>query len=108
MSMPESAHLEKPLVIIGEEDAVLGFQALGFKVYPIKDPQEFKLALEEVVSQKPAVCLVQEEIYRAQEAQINAYKNLALPVFIPFSKDAKTNLLDELVKGIRLKATGTF
>ena len=124
--MPESAHLEKPLAIIGEEDAVLGFQALGFKVYPVrnltqatkadisngvypvKDPQEFKAALDEVMVLRPAVCLVQDNIYRAQEAQINAYKNLAVPVFIPFTKDAKTNLLDELVKGIRLKATGTF
>ena len=106
--MLESTHLEKPLAIIGEEDTVLGFQALGFKVYPLKDPQEFKVALDEVVTQKPAVCLVQEEIYRAQEAQINAYKNLALPIFVPFTQDAKTNLLDELVQGIRLKATGTF
>ena len=106
--MPESAHLEKPLAIIGEEDAVLGFQALGFKVYPVKDPQEFKVALDEVMALRPAVCLVQDNIYRAQEAQINSYKNLALPVFIPFTKDAKTDLLEKMIKDIRLKAIGTF
>lgn len=106
--MPESTHLEKPLAIIGEEDTVLGFQALGFKVYPVKDPQEFKTALDEVMALRPAVCLVEDNIYRAQEGQINTYKHLALPIIIPFTRDAKTGLLEELVKGIRLKAIGTF
>ena len=106
--MPESTHLEKPLAIIGEEDAVLGFQALGFKVYPVKEPQEFSSAWDEVIAQKTAVCLIQDNIYRAQEAQINAYKNLALPIFIPFTKDAKTDLLEKMIKDIRLKAIGTF
>jgi vacuolar-type H+-ATPase subunit F/Vma7 len=106
--MPETVDLEKPLAIIGEEDVVLGFKALGFKVYPVKEPQEFKVTLDEVMTGKLAVCLVQDNIYRLAQGEINTYRNLALPIFIPFSKGAKTNLLDEIVKDIRLKATGTF
>lgn len=124
--MPKDTHLENPLAIIGEEDAVLGFKALGFKVYPIrnfaqtskpdvsnevdiaKEVQEFRVALEEAVGQKTAIFLVQDEIYRLAQDAINVYRNLALPIFIPFSKGAKSNLLDEIVKAIRLKATGTF
>lgn len=124
--MPEEVHLERPFAIVGDEDVVLGFHALGFKVYPvrnlaqdskliiskgvnvIKELEEFSKVLDEAVSQEPAVCLVQDNIYRALEDQINSYKNLALPIFIPFTKDAKTALLDQIVKDIRLRATGTF
>jgi hypothetical protein len=33
---------------------------------------------------------------------------LAFPVFIPLAKNAKTNLLDNIAKEIRLRATGAF
>jgi len=46
--MPEELFLEKPLAIVGQEDAVLGFSALGFKAYPVKDVREFKIALDEI------------------------------------------------------------
>lgn len=108
MSMPESVSLEKPLVIIGDEDVVVGFQALGFKAYAVKEPQEFKLALDEIIKEASAVCLVQDELYRAQEDQINSYKKLPLPIFIPFAKDTKNALLESIIKDIRLRATGTF
>ena len=105
--MPESISLEKPLVIIGDEDVVVGFQALGFKAYTLKEPQEFRAVLDEIVNQKAAVCLVQDNLYRGQEDQLNSYKNLPLPIFIPFTKDAKNALLESIIKDIRLRATGT-
>jgi len=102
--MPE----DNPLVIIGEEDIVSGFKALGFKPYGIKEPKEFKTALDEAMSENPAICLVQEDIYLALEAQIKSYKNLALPVFIPFAKSGDMDFLNNIIKDIRLRATGTF
>ena len=123
--MLDEKNLEKnfAFAIIGEEDVVLGFEALGFKVYPVRnltadgkliisngvrEPQDFNAVLADATSQEIAIYLVQENIYRAQESQINSYRNFALPVFIPFSKDAKTPLLDTIIKDIRLRATGTF
>jgi vacuolar-type H+-ATPase subunit F/Vma7 len=108
--MLDEKNLEKnfAFAIIGEEDVVLGFEALGFKVFAIREPQDFNAVLADATSQKIAIYLVQENIYRAQESQINSYRNFALPVFIPFSKDAKTPLLDTIIKDIRLRATGTF
>lgn len=106
--MPEELHSDNPLAIIGEEDIVSGFKGLGFKPYAIKEPREFKIALDEVMSQKPAICLVQDNIYQEQEAQIKSYKNLALPVFIPFAKDGSTDLLNNIIKNIRLRAIGAF
>lgn len=108
MSMPEGRLADNPLVAVGDEDVVLGFEALGFKIYSIKDPQEFKVALDDILDKKPAVCLVQDDIYTASQDLINNYRSLPLPVFIPFSKGVKTDLLDNIVRDIRLRATGAF
>lgn len=105
--MPEET-LKNPLSIIGEEDIVKGFSALGFKTWTLTQPQEFKPILEEVMQKNILVCLVQDNIYTAVKEQIDTYKNLAFPVFIPLAKSAKINLLDNIAKEIRLRATGAF
>jgi vacuolar-type H+-ATPase subunit F/Vma7 len=105
--MPEDNTINNAIAIVADEDIVSGFKAMGFKVYPVKEPQEAKSALEEVVGGKNAVCLVQDDIYQKAESQINSYRTLPLPVFIPFSRGAQENLLQEMVKEIRLRATGT-
>ena len=105
--MPEET-LKNPLGIIGEEDIVRGFSALGFKTYTLTQPQEFKLILEEIRQKNILVCLVEDNIYAAVKEQISAYEKLAFPVFIPLAKSAKTDLLDDIAKEIRLRATGAF
>jgi len=108
VSMPENIPQVEPLVIIGDEDLVLGFQALGFKVYSIKEKSEIKAVLEEIVSKKSLLCLVQDNIYRAAEGEINNYRALLQPIFVPFAKNEKAALVDDLVKDIKLRATGAF
>lgn len=108
MSMLEENSSINPLAIIGDEDVVLGFQALGFKIYTAQAPQEFRLILDEIVRSNAAICLVQDNIYSAKLDQISEYKKLPLPIFIPFLKTAKTDLLETMIKNIRLKATGAF
>lgn len=98
--MPE----ENNLVILGDEDVVLGFRALGFKIYTA----EFEKALDEIVEAKTGICLVQDNIYKQQEEKINSLRRLALPIFIPFTKDSRLDLLDSIVKDIRIRATGAF
>lgn len=106
--MPEELLQDNPLVVIGDEDVVLGFHALGLKAYAVKEQKEFKLILEEIVREKSAVCLVQDNIYTSLQNEIDNYRSLPLHIFIPFAKGAKNTLLDNLVKDIRLRATGTF
>jgi vacuolar-type H+-ATPase subunit F/Vma7 len=106
--MPEELSKENPLAIVGDEDAVLGFMALGFKVYAVKEPQQCNAILDEVVGSRAAVCLVQDNIYSLAHEQINSYKGRLLPIFIPFAKSGKLDLLDNILKEIRLKATGAF
>lgn len=114
-SILENTLWERPLAVIGDEDRVDGFQALGFKVYALKQPAEFKDVLDKVAAQQCAVCLVQEDIYRREEERIKSYRNAPLPVLIPFSLGGKMDLpsaslrgeLGKIIQGIRLRATGT-
>lgn len=96
------------LAVIGDEDVILGFKAFGFMAYPLKEPAEFKAILEEALSNKAAIFLVQEDIYNLVLDEINSYRNLPLPIFIPFSKTLGGILLNNIIKDIRLRATGAF
>jgi vacuolar-type H+-ATPase subunit F/Vma7 len=125
--MPKEISNMRPLAVIGDEDAIMGFGALGFNVYPVKDSENYPLVFEEAMKEGVAICLIQENVYRALMPQINAYRNFALPIFIPFAqletrwikeKDkkslagfaqtAKLDLLDEIIKGVKLRATGVL
>lgn len=106
--MPEEERLSSPLAIIGNEDLVAGFKALGFKVYKVKAENEFKIALEKVIAEKNAICLIQDNIYASARSEIDKHRQLPLPVFVPFIKDTAADLLDEILRSIRLKATGAF
>lgn len=106
--MPEELSLNNPMVIIGHEDVVSGFQALGFKAYSVKDASGFKSALEEILNKRVAVCLVQEDIYNVAQDQINNLKHSPLPIFVPFGKSDKAPQLDNIIRDFRLRATGAF
>jgi len=100
--------LDKPFVIVGDEDRIAGFRALGFKACGVKSPEGAKEILTGIAKDGAvAVCLVQDDIYKALGAEIDHYRRAPLPVFIPFSKDKTTEVMDGLIKEIRLKATGT-
>lgn len=107
LSMPKDLSLENPLVVIGDEDVVMGFGALGFKVYGLKRQEEFNLVLEEILP-RCAICLVEDKFYSALKDRLDDYRNLAFPVFIPFSKDTKPDLLNNIIKDIQIKATGAL
>lgn len=96
------------LAIIGDEDIVIGFKALGFMIFPARQVQDLAALFEEIRQKQVPVCLVQDTVYKRAEGLINSYRQLPLPVFIPFARDGKIDLLDALIKGIRLRATGTL
>lgn len=106
--MPEGLFNDRPLAIVAEEDLVLGFAALGFQVYPIRQEQEFPATLEQVLTGKAMVCLIEDKLYRAEGSLLNKYKSLPYPIFIPFTKDSEMKLLEGIIKDIRLRATGKF
>lgn len=107
--MPEETLLENPFVVIGDEDIVTGLRALGFKTYALKDSADFKSVLDEIARSNTAVCLVQDDIYESHKGEIDIYKNIPLPAFIPLAlKNLHKDLLTDIVKDIHIKATGAF
>jgi vacuolar-type H+-ATPase subunit F/Vma7 len=64
--------------------------------------------VEKIVSSNVAICLVEEQIYLAAREKINSYRNLPLPIFIPFAADKRTETIEGITKEIRLRATGTY
>lgn len=105
--MPEELFNTK-IAVAAEEDLALGFEALGFTIYPLKAPKDFNSIIDKIVEDKTAICLVQDNVYNACAEKINSYRQLSLPVFVPFSKDTKSIILDDILKKIRLKATGAL
>ena len=105
--MPDK-DLDNALVIIGDEDVISGFKALGFKTYFIKEPQGAVALIDEVLEEKPGICLVQENLYSLAADRIGEYKTLPLPIFIPFSPKADWSLLQNMLKEIRIRATGAL
>jgi|WetSurMetagenome_2_1015567.scaffolds.fasta_scaffold112422_3 hypothetical protein len=97
---------KQPLVIFGTEDLILGFKALGFRICPVKDAVEFNAILPGIIAQGAVVCLVEENLYRAAAGGIAPYRNLYIPIFLPFAKESQSDSLDSLIKEIRLRATG--
>jgi vacuolar-type H+-ATPase subunit F/Vma7 len=105
--MPEEIFNHK-IAVAAEEDLAMGFAALGFSIYPLKAPEDFKSIVDKLIKENIAICLVQDDAYNANIEKINSYRQLSLPIFVPFSKDADKILLDDILKDIRLKATGAL
>ncbi|MDD5731186.1 MAG: V-type ATP synthase subunit F [Candidatus Omnitrophica bacterium] len=106
--MPDMNYSKNTLAMVGSEDVTAGFKALGFKVYVFSEDQVFKALLDEIARDKTGICLVQDDIYIKFQEDIGAFKSLPFPIFIPFSKSGKTDVLAGIVRDIRLKATGAF
>jgi len=104
--MPDQKNVEPALAIIGNEELVEGFRALGFSVYPAVRQQEIEAALQEVVRKGCAVCLIETKAFGLVKEQLALFETRTMPVFIPFSKDSGVSALQDAVREIRLRATG--
>ena len=105
--MPENQE-QKPLAVLGMEADVSGFRALGFAAYSLPGISALAGLLEEISVSGAAVCLVEEGIFRAAPAEFNKYRKEPLPVFLPFSAAGGEGVLEQMIKDIRLKATGAL
>ena len=105
--MPEE-NTQKPLAILGREDNISGFRAFGFQVYPLPDISGLPVLLENIAASGTAVCIVEEDIFRGAKQEFDKYRKEPLPVFLPFSAAGGGGVLEEMIKEIRLKATGAL
>jgi V/A-type H+-transporting ATPase subunit F len=69
--------------VIGENDAVLGFKALGFSVYPVENMQQAAKTLHELAEDNYAVIYITEQTAANILNDINEYREERFPAIIP-------------------------
>jgi V/A-type H+-transporting ATPase subunit F len=69
--------------VIGEKDAILGFKALGFSVFPTESKEDAARILSELASDNYAVIYVTEQTAANIENEINQYREARFPAIIP-------------------------
>jgi V/A-type H+-transporting ATPase subunit F len=69
--------------VIGEKDAVLGFKALGFSVFPAENKEQAAQALSELADDGYAVIYITEQAAAGIENEINQYREKRFPAVIP-------------------------
>ncbi len=69
--------------VIGEKDAVLGFIALGFSVFPVEDGTQAADTLTKLAHDQYAVIYITEQTAAKIENEINQYRESRFPAIIP-------------------------
>ncbi len=69
--------------VIGEKDAILGFKALGFSVFPTETGEDAARVLSELARDNYAVIYITEQTAANIENEINQYREERFPAIIP-------------------------
>lgn len=94
--------------IIGDRDSVLGFMALGFKVFDVADGEEARTSLRGAIkSGEFAVIFITESIAMQIEDEIDKYKDMPLPAIVSVpGKDGSLGYGMENIREAALRAVG--
>jgi V/A-type H+-transporting ATPase subunit F len=71
------------IAIVGSDDAINLFNAVGIRAFPIKTPQEADKAISKLANQQCKIIYVTETIYQLIGETIERYKQQAFPILIP-------------------------
>lgn len=69
--------------VIGEKDAVMGFIALGFSVFPVENREQAAAVLSDLAEERYAVIYITEQTAANIENEINQYRESRFPAIIP-------------------------
>lgn len=69
--------------VIGEKDAVMGFIALGFSVFPVENKEQAASILADLAEDQYAVIYITEQTAVNIENEINQYRESRFPAIIP-------------------------
>lgn len=69
--------------VIGEKDAVLGFKALGFSVFPVQGRDQAAEVLSRLAREQYAVIYITEQTASAIMNEIDNYREERYPAIIP-------------------------
>lgn len=71
------------IAVLGDQDSVYGFAALGLETFPVVDREDAVKTLREIVRQSYAVIYVTEKIQEELSDEIDNYRSEPLPAIIP-------------------------
>ncbi|MFQ6108671.1 MAG: V-type ATP synthase subunit F [Candidatus Aminicenantales bacterium] len=96
------------VAIVGEEDLVLGFRALGMKVFSPRNLGEARQAFKRIEKEGFAVCFVHEVLLESLEMERKELSQKYCPVVVGYSDYRKiTDYLERMMRKMAIKATGS-
>ena len=70
------------IAVMGDQDSVMGFKALGLDVCPVSDPEEGRVALHKLAKENYAIIYMTEQLASQIPAEVDRYKDALTPAII--------------------------
>ena len=71
------------IAVLGEQDSIYGFAALGLDIFPASDRDEAKKCLEQLCAGSYAVIFITEKCAAMLQNEIAKYDEVPVPAIIP-------------------------
>lgn len=71
------------IAVMGDQDSIYGYGALGLDTYPVKDTDEAGRTLKSLAEGHYAVIYITESLQAVLEEEIDRYASEPLPAIIP-------------------------
>lgn len=96
------------IAVMGDQDSIYGFAALGMEPFPVTNPQEGAKKLRELAESDYAIIYVTEALGAQIEKEIDSYRSSELPaiILIPGVSGNTGRGMDAVRKSV-IKAVGS-
>ena len=91
------------VAVLGNQDSVIGFRAVGMTVVTIEKAAEVAAAIDKLIADQHAIIFITEDLALPNEAYLASSRNLKLPAIIPIpslqgSNGSGMRLINESVR----------
>ena len=81
------------IAVVGDNASIIGFKAVGFKTFGVKNSAETAAAVESLIEENCSVIFITEQALDGAEAVLDTYRDRAMPAIIPIpGRFGKTGL----------------
>lgn len=96
------------VAVVGEEDFVFAFKALGFEVFTPKDEEEAKKVMETIERENFALCFLHQDLFELLKEEREALGKKLCPVVVGFRDYREVeDHLEKIMRETSVKATGS-
>jgi V/A-type H+-transporting ATPase subunit F len=79
------------IAVIGDGGSIIGFKAVGFKTYSVRNSAEVISTVEQLAEEKCCVIFITEQALAGAESVLDTYREASIPAIIPIpSRFGKT------------------